>query len=130
MPPKPRQLQRMLRPFERPENRGLESVPIVHDRPDPTLVGGAVGTQMSCGAIDRALEYGNRTVVERVGQRDGGFDELETIFRQRQGAKKRRRGREGMERVTNGMGVMKCRCVRVNSLTRATWTGVQRLSAR
>ena len=74
-----------------------EVVPFRDERGDESSIGPGVGAEVRGRRVDRALEKHGRTVIERVRERRGGLDPLESFARKVELAKERRCGAERME---------------------------------
>ena len=90
-----RQRQRVARDAKRAEQLLHQVWPCRHDRTHQARVGGAVGAQAGRGLFEGLGQDRGSPVVERMGERDRGLDEVQAEIGQGQRTEKRRRQGEG-----------------------------------
>jgi len=71
---------------------------MLHERLHQVLPALAVRAESGLGVVEIALEDHGGAVVERMGQRRGRMNPLQTVRLERQGRKEWRPGSEGMDR--------------------------------
>src|SRR5579864_1882236 len=87
--------------FQGAQQDGFEFGPIARQWTEQPRVARTISLESSCCQINRAFEDHSRTVIKRVCEWHIGLDKRESVLRERQRTKKRRREREWHHRSAN-----------------------------